>query len=147
MRIVVDTNIAFSAILNTDSKIAGILLQPKTSLNFYSTEHLLNEIHDHKDKIQVLTDYSDSELERMIRLITNRIRFINVQLIPKIIYTNAEKLTADIDEDDCEFIALTDYIKGKFWSGDKELQKGLTKKNWDKFISTNELFEMMIRKR
>jgi len=28
MRIVVDTNIAFSAILNTNSKIARILLQP-----------------------------------------------------------------------------------------------------------------------
>jgi predicted nucleic acid-binding protein len=147
MRIVVDTNIAFSAILNTNSKIARILLQPKTSFNFYSTEHLLNEIHDHKDKIQELTDYSDSELDRMITLITNKIRFINVLLIPKIIYDNADKLTNDIDADDCEFIALTDHIKGRFWSGDKELRKGLIKKNWDKFILTNELFEIMIKKK
>jgi predicted nucleic acid-binding protein len=78
MRIVVDTNIAFSAILNTNSKIARILLQPKTNFNFYSTEHLLNEIHDHKDKIQELTDYSDFELNRMITLITNKIRFMVV---------------------------------------------------------------------
>jgi predicted nucleic acid-binding protein len=147
MRIVVDTNIAFSAILNTNSKIARVLLQPKTNFNFYSTEHLLNEIHDHKDKIQELTDYSDFELNRMITLITNKIRFINILLIPKIIFDNAENLTKDIDEDDCEFIALTDHIKGKFWSGDKELRNGLTKKNWDKFISTNELFEIMIKKR
>ena len=119
MRIVVDTNIAFSAILNTNSKIARIFLQPKTNFNFYSTEHLLNEIHDHKDKIQELTDYSNFELDRLIILITNKIRFINVLLIPNIIYVNAEKLTNDIDADDCEFIALTDHIKGRFWSGDK----------------------------
>jgi len=49
MRIVVDTNIDFSAILNTNSKIARILLQAKTSFNFYSTEPLLNEIHVHKN--------------------------------------------------------------------------------------------------
>ncbi len=51
MRIVVDTNIAFSAILNTDSKIARILLQPKTRLNFYSTVQLSREIEEHKEKI------------------------------------------------------------------------------------------------
>lgn len=47
MRIVVDTNIAFSAILNTNSKIARILLQPKRKLNFYSTEQLSREIKQH----------------------------------------------------------------------------------------------------
>ncbi|MBE9460647.1 PIN domain-containing protein [Dyadobacter subterraneus] len=47
MRIVVDTNIAFSAILNTNSRIAQILLLPKSRLNFYSTEQLLTEISEH----------------------------------------------------------------------------------------------------
>ncbi len=41
MRIVVDTNIVFSSILNTNSRMFGIFLQPKTSLNFFSTERLL----------------------------------------------------------------------------------------------------------
>ncbi|MEZ5026468.1 MAG: hypothetical protein R2739_07805 [Chitinophagales bacterium] len=41
MRIVIDTNIAFSAILNTNTKIGRILFQPKSGLNFYSTETLL----------------------------------------------------------------------------------------------------------
>lgn len=147
MRIVVDTNIAFSAILNTNSKIARILLQPRTKFNFYSTGHLLDEIHDHRDKIQLLTDYSDIELERMITLITNKIRFINVLLIPGNIYDKAEVLTKDIDEDDCEFVALTDHIKGRFWSGDKQLRKGLISKNWNKFVSTDDLFKMLIYKR
>jgi hypothetical protein len=40
---------------------------------------------------------------------------------------------------------LTEHIKGKLWSGDKELQKGLNEKGWNKFISTEELFERTIR--
>jgi predicted nucleic acid-binding protein len=52
MRIVIDTNIAFSAILNTDSLIAKIILKPKTRLHFYSTDLLSSEIDEHKEKIK-----------------------------------------------------------------------------------------------
>jgi predicted nucleic acid-binding protein len=35
MRIVVDTNVVFSAMLNSNSKIAKIFLHPKSKFNFY----------------------------------------------------------------------------------------------------------------
>ncbi|MDX9770561.1 MAG: PIN domain-containing protein [Tenuifilaceae bacterium] len=146
MRIVVDTNIAFSAILNTNSKIARILLQPKSRLNFYSTEQLSIEIQNHKTKIKDISNYSDNELDRIITLITNKIRFINLKLIPKESYETAESLTKDVDIDDTEFVALTEHIKGRLWSGDKELQKGLSKKGWNKFITTDDLFERLVRR-
>lgn len=147
MRIVIDTNIAFSAILNTDRKIARVILQPKTPFNFYSTENLLIEIEQHKDKIKILSGYADHELNRVIKLITNKIRFINVRLIPEELYNKAELLASDIDIDDTEFIALTDHIRGKLWSGDKELQKGLVKKNWNKFITTEELYKRLTKRK
>jgi predicted nucleic acid-binding protein len=141
MRIVVDSNIVFSAILNTNSKIARIILQPRNRINFYSTEQLSIEIEEHQEKIKKISNYSDSDLERIIALIINKIRFINVRLIPKESYEFAESLTYDIDIDDTEFVALTEHIRGKLWSGDKKLQKGLKKKGWNKFISTDELIE------
>ena len=147
MRIVIDTNIAFSAILNTNSKIARILLQPKSRFNFYSTEQLLNEIKEHQSKIKQLSDYSDQELNRVIKLITNRIRIINIRLVSKESYKHAEALTVNVDIDDTEFVALTEHIRGKFWSGDRELQRGLMKKGWNKFITTDELYEKTIKKR
>jgi len=64
-------------------------------------------------------------------------------LIPKSIYSSILSLTEDVDIDDTEFIALTEHIKGKFWSGDKELKKGLAEKGWDKFVSTEELFKVV----
>ncbi|HNE49713.1 MAG TPA: PIN domain-containing protein [Chitinophagales bacterium] len=139
MRIIIDTNIVFSAILNTNNKIARIIFQPKTGFNFYATPKLLEEVEEHKTKILSLTKLSNTELDRIISLISNKIRFINYNLIPIEIYNFAEKLTYDVDIDDTEFIALTEHIKGKLWTGDKELKKGLQLKNWNKFISTDEL--------
>jgi len=141
MRIVVDTNIVFSAILNTNSNIARIILQPKSNLHFYSTEQLLNEIEEHSEKLQKLSKYSDQELRKIIQIFTHKIRFINVTLIPKTTYNKILKLTKDVDIDDTEFVALSEHIKAKFWSGDKKLIAGLSKRNWNKFISTDELIK------
>lgn len=128
MRIVVDTNIAFSAILNTRSMIGRIILQPKSRFHFYSTDLLSAEIQEHKKKLKLLAGFSDSELESTILLITNRIRFIDVKLLPTIVLIKAQELLTDIDIDDTEFVALTNHIRGKLWSGDKVLQKGLKQK-------------------
>jgi len=80
-------------------------------------------------------------------LITSKIKFIDLNLIPQIIIVSAENLVNNVDADDTEFIASTDYIKGRLWSGDHELQKGLKSKGWNKFISTSELMEFIIKKR
>ncbi len=143
MRVIVDTNIAFSAILNTNSRIARIFLQPRTQLNFYSTEQLRIEIGKHRDKLKRISKYSDSELRMAMLLISNRIRFIRADLIPREIYRKAEELTKNIDIDDTEFVALTEHIKGKFWSGDKELREGLIIKKWNKFTTTEELYKLI----
>ena len=44
MRVVVDTNVVFSAMLNTNSRMAGVFLRPKVLHTFYSTEQLRIEI-------------------------------------------------------------------------------------------------------
>ncbi|MCF8371489.1 MAG: hypothetical protein K9H64_07695 [Bacteroidales bacterium] len=51
MRVVIDTNIAFSAILNSNGRFAQILLRSKSGINFYSTEYLLFEINEHYEKL------------------------------------------------------------------------------------------------
>ena len=147
MRIIVDTNIAFSAILKSNSLIAQIILQPKSRLNFYSTELLNREIYDHRLKLKKLSGSSDFELNRSTSLIINRIKFIDAHLIPPKIFLNSEKLLKDIDIDDTEFVALTNYMNTKLWSGDKLLKKGLAKKNWKKFITTEELYRLTLKHR
>ncbi len=146
MRVVVDTNIVFSAILNTNSKISKIILQPKSKLNLYSTEQLENEIAGHWNKLKKISNYSEIELHRASTLIISKIKFISVQLIPRNLFNTAERLTSDIDIDDTEFVALTEHIRGKLWTGDKELIRGLKKKKWDKLISTVELYKLIVKR-
>ncbi len=142
MKIIIDTNIAFSAILNTNSRIGAIILQPGSKLNFYSTEQLYREIREHRQKLKALSGYSDEELDKITELITSRIRFINPRLISKKAYAQAESLCREVDIDDTEFVALTEHLKGHLWSGDKELQKGLKNQGWNKFLSTTDLVKM-----
>ena len=146
MRIVVDTNIVFSAILNTNSKISKIILQPKSKLNLYSTDQLEYELAEHWNKLKKISKYSEIELHKTSTLITSKIKFISAELIPRNLFINAEKITKDIDIDDTEFVALTEHIRGKLWTGDKELIKGLKRKKCDKIISTEELYKTIVKR-
>ncbi|MEO6728783.1 MAG: PIN domain-containing protein [Candidatus Dojkabacteria bacterium] len=147
MRVVVDTNIAFSAILNSNSRISKIILQPKSKLNFYSTDQLAYELAEHWNKLKRISKYSDIDLHKAVSLITSKIRFINVELIPKNIFNKAEQLTRDIDIDDTEFVALTEHVRGKLWTGDKELLRGLRRKNWDKLVTTEDLYKLITKRK
>jgi predicted nucleic acid-binding protein len=146
VRVVVDTNIIFSAILNSNSKISRIILQPKSRLNLYSTNQLEYELAEHWGKLKKISKYSDIELQQVSSLIISRIRFINVELIPEKLFIKAEKLTGDIDIDDTEFVALTEHVRGRLWTGDKELIKGLRKKNWNYPLSTDELYKLIVKR-
>lgn len=147
MRIVIDTNIVFSAILNTQGKLSRIILQPKSQLNFYTTSFLYQELSKHKTKLISISKHSEIEFQRAFDLITQKIKIINFDLIPKKYYEIAYKLTSDIDENDIEFVALTEHIKAKLWTSDNALIKGLTKKNWNRIITTKELYQLSIKER
>ncbi|MDT3738986.1 MAG: PIN domain-containing protein [Candidatus Kapabacteria bacterium] len=147
MRIVIDTNIIFSAILNTNSKIGKIVIQKGNNFNFYGTNQIVLEIDKHKNKLKKLTKYNETELDIIIDSIKRRIKFINVKLISKDSYRYAESLTHDIDIDDTEFVALTEHINGNLWTGDKELKNGLLNKGWTKFVTTDELYQILLNRK
>lgn len=127
MRVVVDTNIVFSALLNSNNRLARILLLPKNKIHFYSPYLLLQELEEHSAKLKKLASYSESEFKQATALITKKIRFINAELIPNHTYQKSIALTSVVDVDDTEFVALTEHIKGRLWSGDKKLAVGLIK--------------------
>ena len=139
MKIVVDTNIIFSVILNTNSAIGDIIFNSDEKFNFYSCAYMQYEIEKHWDKLKRLSKISDSALNEVRFKVYSKINFINEELIPEKIWLTSEKLVSDIDTDDIDFVALTKYIKGYLWTGDKHLYKGLKQKNFTRVFNTPEI--------
>ena len=143
MKIVVDTNIVFSAILNSSSRIGKILINSKSHFQFYTCNFLRLELLKHRDKLLKITKLSFEELEELESLITENITFINEEIIPEKTIIATEALLHDIDLNDTPFIALGRHLKAKLWTGDKELMSGLEKKKFKNIISTKELSDLL----
>ncbi len=142
MKVIVDTNIIFSALLNTNGTIGDLLFNSNGTFTFYSCNYMRFEIEKHWEKLKRISKLSDSQLDEARFRIFENIHFINEELIPPKIWLIAEKISTDIDIDDTDFIALTKYLKGYLWTGDKELYNGLKIKNFKRVFTTIELSVM-----
>ena len=140
MKIIVDTNIVFSGILNSNSQIGKILINSNKHFEFYSCDFLKVEIQKHQEKLLKLTKLSREELNELEMLVTSNIKFLNEGLIPKRDFMEALDLLEGIDIKDTPFVALTNYLKGTLWTGDKVLLNGLKAKNFKNVIATSDLF-------
>lgn len=139
MKIIVDTNIVFSAILNSNSRIGKILLNSKTHFQFFTCSYLKVEIQRHHAKLLKLTKLTDEHLQELEELVTQRITFIDERLIPQKLLIKTEAQLKSIDPDDTVFVALTKHLKGKLWTGDMQLYNGLKNKHFKNIILTSEL--------
>ena len=141
-KIVVDTNIVFSALLNSNSKIAKILLNSKNHFKFYSCNFLRTELLKHRKKIIDFTKLSPQKLNELEFLLVENISFINEELLPKEIISDTEILLVDIDLKDTPIVALTKYLSAKLWTGDKKLLLGLNDKKFINTYTTLQLLEL-----
>ena len=73
MRIIVDTNIVFSALLNSNSRIGRLLLDSRDKFRFYSCKYLQKEIHRHRDKICHYSGLNNDDLSELLALVESRI--------------------------------------------------------------------------
>ena len=64
MKVAVDTNIVFSAILNTNSKIGDILMNSESIFEFRSVMYLKEEIEKHKGKLANLSGLSENQVKQ-----------------------------------------------------------------------------------
>ncbi len=145
MRIVVDTNLVFSAILNTDSTIGDLLLNSGELFKFYSCNYLRNEIETHRYKLMELAQKTHKELVEIEYLVCSEILFVNEEQIPEKYFKQAVKLVKDVDYKDVAFVALNDYMDSILWTGDKKLIKGLKENGYLSVISTAEMVQLRNR--
>lgn len=145
-KLVVDSNIIFSAILNTNSRIAQILLTGSEHYDFYAPKYVRTEIWEHQEKIKKIAELDNESFIEIYELVIGNIIVLNHSIADKTSYNEAIELCKDIDIDDVPFIAFAKYLKCKLWTGDKKLINGLRNKGFNNVITTDELFESFLRK-
>ena len=140
MRIIVDANVVFSAILNTNSRIADLLLNSEGTFDFLAPDYLRTELRKYHSKISMISKMTIKEIEIIEYKVTKPIRFMSEIHIPEDKWILAEDLAKDIDDKDIPYVAFSLFYNCDIWSGDKVLRKGLENKGFKKIISTEELF-------
>lgn len=118
-KVIVDTNIIFSCLLNSQGTIGDLIFNSETVFDFHSNEYMLYEIRKHWERLKKISKLTDLELQTSYDKLLIKLTFISEQLIPENVWQTAEALVTDIDIDDTDFIALTKYLKGILWTGDK----------------------------
>lgn len=83
------------------------------------------EIRNHWQKLLKISSLDDEHLQLSFTQILSKIRFINEEIIPLQIWIDSERIVSEIDKDDIDFVALTTFLNGTLWNGDKALFNGL----------------------
>ncbi len=139
MKIVVDTNIIFSALFNTNGTIGDLIFNSEKVFEFYSCDYMRYEILKHWNKLKKISKLSDEQLQISYTQVISKIKFINEEIIPEEIWKYSEKIVEKIDEDDIDFVALTRFLRATLWTGDKVLYNGLNDIKFKKLINTSDL--------
>ena len=142
MKIVVDTNIIFSCLVNSSGTIGDLIFNSEEIFEFYSCDYMRIEIRKHWSKLKKISKLSESDLKNSYDKTVAQISLINEELILPKVWQQAETIVKLIDPDDIDFVALTKHLKASFWTGDKKLYEGLKKQRIRKIYNTSELLKL-----
>ncbi len=144
MKIVVDTNIIFSALLNSNGTIGDLLFNSDRTFEFYSCNYMRYEIFNHWERLKKISKLSDGQLQISYAEVLSKLKFINEELIPVAVWLAAEEITKEIDIDDTDFVALANFLQASLWTGDKALYNGLKETHFKALLNTTELVALRV---
>jgi len=145
VKIIVDTNIFISALLNPKGTELELLMNPWAKGIFYSCDFLRKETLRNKEKIIRLSGLNEIDLLNLIIKVSGKINFLNEEQIPEMTWKEAYNYTKDVDESDTAFMALTLYLRGILWTGDKKLIQGLVAKGFKDVKTTRQVKILIAR--
>lgn len=126
MKLVVDTNVIFSALMS-GGKTREIIL--RENIDFYVPEYFFTEVMNNSEIIKKKTDLSGKDLSSLFNLLLEEI-----EIIPKAEFdrklSEANSIIEEKDPDDAPFLALALKLNADIWSDDKDFQEQEKVKVW-----------------
>jgi predicted nucleic acid-binding protein len=139
MKIVIDTNIVFSALLNTKSPIGDLLLNSDEVFQFYSCNLLKEEIITHQAKLLNISGLTEVQLNALCQKVFAKIHFISEEIISFEYWQIALPFVREVDMDDIAFVALNQLLGAKLLTGDKKLLEAIRAKGYTAAINVEEI--------
>ena len=133
-RLVIDTNLIFSALLSNTSAIRDVLLDD--SFTFYAPNFIIAEIFKHQRKMLALSKLTDVEFFTFFNRIVDNVKFIPFNFISIECRQLAYNLCYDVDLKDIPFVALALELNAPLYTGDNKLKRGLSAKGYNNFYES-----------
>lgn len=137
MRVVLDSNILFSALISGKDLYIDIF----KALQAYAPDFIFIEISKYEERIIKKTKMED-EFAIFVRELFSELIIIPKLAISKGSYKKALSLCNDIDPKDTAYLALSIELDIPLWSNDKKLIQGLLKKGYTKIITNEQIFKL-----
>ncbi len=137
MRLVIDTNIIFSALLHKKAREFNLIMLG--DLDIYVCQFSTVELFKHKEKLLRFSGLTEDMLLDNYYLILKNLQVIHERDIQKEVWRRASELCADVDPKDTVYVAASMMLDAYLWSGDKMLIDGLTSKGYDRVMTTTKL--------
>ena len=141
MKVVLDSNIIFSSLISGKDLYIDIF----KSLEIYVPDFIFAEISKYEEIIIKKTKKGE-DFRFFVRELFSEIVVIPKFAISKQNYREALSLCADVDVKDTAYLALSIELDIPLWTNDKKLILGLTKKGFEKIITTEEIFKLTVEK-
>ncbi len=133
MKLVVDANIVFSALIKK-GKTAELFFE--SELTLFSPEFLFEEVKKHKLDILKKTERTEEDVEKALMVLEKRVDIVKNKDTEKFL---AQARSFCPDKGDVDYIALALKLKCPIWSQDKVLRQ---KQNKVKVWTTEELMRL-----
>ena len=127
MRLVVDTNIIFSALLKKNSKALEIIM--RDDVEIFIPKFLVIEIFKHKERIIKVSKLSEDEVLESFYLLLKYCTILDDEDIPGQIFDQALQYVKETDPKDVVFVAAAISLDAQLWTGDIKLINCLKVKN------------------
>ena len=133
MRVVVDTNVVFSALAAGCGDLALRLLSPSDAV-FFAPRFLFVELFKHSVRLLEATKLPEENVLEALNELIESLQFIDAAAIPMGTWMQARRLCDGVDLKDTPFVALTLHLDASLWTVDEELKRGLRAKGFDRFF-------------
>jgi predicted nucleic acid-binding protein len=140
MKIVIDSNIIFSALISGKELYIDIF----KALQIYVPDFIFKEISKYEERIIKKTKIPNY-FTFFIRELFSEVTVIPKFGITKKNFKKALSLCQDIDPKDTPYLALSIELDIPLWTNDKKLINGLLDKGYKNIITTEEIFKLTLK--